>query len=116
MEPLGLEEEDLREERAIRWRKRYRLLAFFLLLLAVLSLWGNRSLVHLYQLNKTKAELQAEIHRLQEAVEALNEEARAFKTQPGRLEEIAREDLGLVKPGEVVYQLSPAREGQETGR
>ncbi|MBI3990477.1 MAG: septum formation initiator family protein, partial [candidate division NC10 bacterium] len=32
------------------------------------------------------------------------------------VEEIAREDLGLVKPGEVVYQLSPAREGQEAGR
>ncbi|MBI3988777.1 MAG: septum formation initiator family protein, partial [candidate division NC10 bacterium] len=107
MEPLGLEEEE-QEEQAIRRRKRYRLLAFILLLLAVLSLWGNRNLVHLYQLHKTKTELQAEIHRLREAVEALNEEARAFKTQPGRVEEIAREDLGLVKPGEVVYQLSPA--------
>jgi len=114
VESLRLEE-DLREEQMIRRRKPYRLLAF-LLLLAVLSFWGDRGLIHLYQLHRTKAELQAEIHRLREAVEALNQEAQAFKTQPGRLEEIAREDLGLVKPGEIVYQLSPTREGQEAGR
>ncbi len=114
MESLRLEE-DLREEQMIRRRKQYRLLVLLLLLLAVLSFWGDRGLIHLYQLHRTKAELQAEIHRLREAVEALNQEVQAFKTQPGRLEEIAREDLGLVKPGEIVYQLSPTREGQETG-
>lgn len=79
------------------------LLVFFVVLLAASAI-GNRGLMRLYQLHRDRAELEREIDRLVTANSALTEEVRGLKTDPGRVEAIAREELGLVKPGDVVYE------------
>jgi cell division protein FtsB len=55
-------------------------------------------------MHQTRAALAREIAQLAAANAALEEEVRALRTDPGRLEAIAREELGLVKPGELVYE------------
>lgn len=101
-----------REELAVGKGARKRRLVFVALLamlIAALSVGGNRSLVKIYQMSKTKAELEQEIERLRQVNQELAREIQAFTHNPGQVEAIAREDLGLVKPGEIVYQFGPPR-------
>ena len=101
-------QEELAAARAARKR---RLIIFCLLaiLIAAFSVGGNRSLIRIYQMNKTRAELHREIERLKQADEGLARDVQSLTNDPGQVESIAREDLGLVKPGEVVYQFRPSR-------
>jgi len=89
-------------------RPRLLLVGLLLLLLAAASLMGDRGLLRLYQLHRTRAVLSQEIERLTAANSVLAEEVRALRTDPGRVEAIAREELGLVKPGEMVFEFPTA--------
>ncbi len=84
-----------------------RLAILFLLALVVASVMGNRSLIRLYQMHRDRATLEREIEQLTAANAALAEEVRILRTDPARVEAIAREELGLVKPGEMVYEFRP---------
>ncbi|OGB92375.1 MAG: hypothetical protein A2Z31_00795 [candidate division NC10 bacterium RBG_16_65_8] len=81
-----------------------RLAILFLLVLVVASVMGNRSLLRLYQMHRDRAALEREIEQLVTANAALAEDVRHLRTDPARVEAIAREELGLVKPGELVYE------------
>lgn len=97
------------------WRRRLIFVALLAILIAALSVGGNRSLVKIYQMSKTKTELGREIEQIRQRSQELAREIQAFTNDQGRVEAIAREDLGLVKPGEVVYQfgsLPDPRRGQ----
>lgn len=85
-------------------RSRLVLAAILLLFLVATSLMGERGLIRLYQLHRTRAALTQEVEQLTAANAALAEEVRVFRTDPGRIEAIAREELGLVKPGEIIYE------------
>lgn len=80
------------------------LLFCFLGLLLLLSLLGDRGLLQLYHMERVKAHLEQEIDALTQENAALREEVEAMRQHPSHAEEIARRDLGLVRPGEVVYQ------------
>jgi len=86
------------------FRPRLLVVGILLLLLAAASLMGDRGLVRLYQLHRTRAVLTQEIEQLTATNSVLAEEVRALRTDPGRVEAIAREELGLVKPEEMVYE------------
>lgn len=90
------------------FRPRLRLAVILLLALVVASVMGNRGLVRWYRMHQTKAALDREIAQLAATNAALAEEVRALRTDPGRAEAIAREELGLVKPGELVYEFRAA--------
>lgn len=60
---------------------------------------------------------QAEVRKLQEEIAAIHEENRraaehvkALKTDPKLIERIAREQMGMTRPGERVYRISPKEE------
>lgn len=76
----------------------------FLGLLLVLSLLGDRGLLRLYQMERVKAHLEREIETLKHENVLRRQEVEAMRRHPSRSEEIARRDLGLVRPGEIVYQ------------
>jgi cell division protein FtsL len=85
-----------------------RLAILFLLVLVAASVLGNRSLLRLYQMHRDRAALEREIEQLTTANTALADEVRQLRTDPARVEAIAREELGLVKPGEIVYEFRPS--------
>ena len=89
-------------------RPRLKLAVLILVALAVASLVGNRSLIRLYWMHQTKATLEREIAQFTANNAALADEVRALRADPGRVEAIAREELGLVKPGELVYEFRAA--------
>jgi cell division protein FtsB len=85
-----------------------RLAVVFLLALVVASVMGNRSLLRLYQMHRDRAVLEREIDQLTVTNAALAAEVRGLHADPARVEAIAREELGLVKPRELVYEFRPA--------
>ena len=101
-------QEELAAARAAR-KRRLAFIGLLVMLIAILSVGGNRSLIRIYQMSKTRTELHREIGRLKRLNQELAGEVQSFKNDPGRVEAIAREDLGLVKPGEVVYQFGLTR-------
>lgn len=101
-------QEDLAVTKHAR-KRRLAFIAVLAILIAALSVVGKKSLLKIYQMSKTKTELQQDITRLRQANEDLARKFRTFTHNPGQVEAIAREDLGLVKPGEIVYQFSSPR-------
>ena len=87
--------------------------AAILALLLVAGLFGDKGLL---QLGRLRAEVEA-LHRDVQALEAENERlSRAIadlRDDPSVLERIAREELGLVRPGERVLRFprSPQSDG-----
>jgi len=88
--------------------RRLRLVALVLLGLAAASVLGNRGLVRLYQMHQERTALEREVEQLGAANARLADEIRSLRTERGGVERIAREELGLVKPGELVYEFRPA--------
>lgn len=86
-----------------------RLAIVFLAALVVASAIGNRSLIRLYQMHRDRVAIEREIEQLTTANAALAEEVRVLRTDPARVEAIAREELGLVRPGDLVYEFRPAQ-------
>ncbi len=76
--------------------------------LTLLSLFGKRSLVEIYRLTRLSEELRQEITRLQTSNAALSRDILSLRSDPTRVEEIARHDLGMVRPGEIVYEFAPS--------
>jgi len=105
---ISSSQEELSEARAAR-KRRLMFIGLLAILMAILSVGGNRSLIKIYRMTKSKAELHREIGRLKQVNERLHREVRSFTSDPQRVEAIAREELGLVKPGEVVYQFTRPR-------
>jgi cell division protein FtsB len=101
-------QEELAAARVAR-KRRLVFIGLLAILIAALSVGGNRSLVRIYRMNKTRAELHREIERLKQANQELAEGVHSFANDTGQVESIAREDLGLVRPGEVVYQFGLTR-------
>ncbi len=54
-------------------------------------------------------EYQARIKRLEQEKTGLAEEKRLLEDDPAYLEKVARERMGLIREGEVVYQLTPEK-------
>ena len=80
------------------------LLLCFLGLVLLLSLFGDRSLLQLYQMWSVETHLEQQIEALKQENALLRQEVEAMRRHPSSTEEVARRDLGLVRPGETVYQ------------
>ena len=86
-----------------------------ILLIAFLALvgyvaFGNRLFYKVWQEEKSLAEREAQVSQLQAETDSLRHVLKLLEGDPDFIEKVAREDLGLVKPGEVVIPL-PAEEG-----
>ncbi len=71
------------------------------------SFFGAGGMVGVYRARADVQELQQEIVAAEHANQTLRERIQALRSEPMTIEREARERLGLVKPGEKVYLLSP---------
>jgi len=74
-------------------------LASLILLLSVYAIVGERGVFHLWRLRGEKAQLDEENEALRQRISRLLHD-------DSYLEKIAREELNLVRPGEVIYRFS----------
>ena len=86
-----------------------RAFPLFLLLFGVgmilISLIGDQGLIAFYRLRSEASALREEVKSLQRREVGLIREIEALRDDPGYIEHLARRDLGLIKPGEIVVQL-----------
>ena len=57
-------------------------------------------------LQAEQVDLDAQNERMRREVRDLQREVEALRTDPGAIERIARDELGMVRPGEVIFQFS----------
>ena len=80
------------------------LLSLLILLLVLVTVVGERGALHLWRLRGEKAQLDAQNYRLQKINAELRQRISRIRNDDRYLEKLAREELHLVRPGEVVYR------------
>ena len=70
-----------------------------------LLVWGRGGVMDLFALKKQVRELESEVSRLKAENDRLRLEIQSLRTDPSQYEAIAREQLFLKKPGEVILYL-----------
>ena len=102
--------DERRPEAGLR-RKAVTLTSVLLLIaLVVGSMFGDRGILHLMTQRQRAEALRQEIEALREENLKLYAQIRELRTDPRAVERLAREELGLARPGETVFLV---REGPE---
>jgi cell division protein FtsB len=105
---MGIPVNLLRKQVVSEVRKR-RLVFFTIVLLSFIYLFinltfGNMGLLMYLELNKIKTRLETEIKEISEENKQLGLQLDLLKKDPFYLEKYAREDFGLAKPDEYIFQ------------
>ena len=87
--------------------KKKRLLLLILvslLILGILTFFGEKGILHLLRLHKELVRIKEKNMKLEGDNQKLREEVKRLQTDKRYIEEIARRELGMVKEGEIIYQ------------
>jgi cell division protein FtsB len=104
----------------ISWKdtrfRRGTLLALVLIAFAltVHEVFGDRGYFALRRRRAELLEMKEQVRKLQEENQRLEAEIKALKTDPKAIEKVAREQMKLAKPGEIIYVL-PEKGEKGTG-
>jgi cell division protein FtsB len=92
-------------------RQKAALLTCVIAIVALLlgALFGDRGYLRLLQKREHTQVLAHEVDRLESDNVRLAGEIRALKTDPRAIEKLAREELGLARPGEKVFLIPEER-------
>ncbi len=83
-----------------------RYLIAFLFLMALLITFGNRGIVDNYLMGKRLSQLKEDNNCLMEQNKELGGKILLLRSDLAYIESIARNELGMVKKGDVVYRLA----------
>ncbi len=81
-------------------------LALVFFVFSLITIFGERGLFHLWRLTEERRRLGEKNFRLHQENEVLREKINLLHHDDRYLEKRAREDLGFVAPGEIVYQFA----------
>lgn len=88
-----------------------RLLPLAVLLVAILAVpymaLSQDGLSRLERLHEERNHMEAELRRLTREIRSLRSRVREIKEDPAAVERVARDELGLVRKTEVVFQFTP---------
>lgn len=87
-------------------------LLFAFLLFTVL---GERGVFHLWRLRGEKIQLDEKNFALQKENDALRDRVDRIRSDDRYLEKLAREELGLIRQGEMVYRFAPSDSKRNKG-
>ena len=97
--------------------KRIFLILLIFLVLALLTFFGDKGILHLLRLRKELVRIKETNVKMEAENEKLTEEVKRLQHDKRYIEEIARKELGMVKEGEVIYQFElPTPEKKETSK
>ena len=107
----------LRRRRAVpapsslfRRRGVHLLLIFVTLVLVIDALIGEKGLMESMHAQRQFRELGASLDRLRRDNAHLRDEARRLTEDPATIESLAREQLGLIRPGEIMFILKDLKD------
>ena len=80
-------------------------LALICIALVVHEIFGEHGYMALRRQRKDFDALQQQIQQLQKENQQLEEQVKALKTDPQAIEKMARERMGMARPGELIFTL-----------
>jgi cell division protein FtsB len=90
------------------WRRHLLpILGLAFLALAIHDVFGAHGYLAMRRTETEIDQLRGQIQQLSRENQSLSQEVTALKTDPKAIEKIAREDMGLVRPGEMIFKLPP---------
>ena len=104
----------LRWDSATRYRSAVLVLVLVAIALFVHEIFGEHGLLALRRQKKELETLQQQIQQLQQENQELEKQVKALKSDPKAIEKLAREQMRLARPGEIIYTL-PEKKDQGTG-
>ncbi len=94
--------------RGERRRRRIQLsITFVASLLLVNAIIGDRGLLETWRARRDYAALSGGLTQLRDENRTLRDEARRLREDPKEIEAVARHDLGLIRPGEILVVVRP---------
>ncbi|MGA8872018.1 MAG: septum formation initiator family protein [Candidatus Acidiferrales bacterium] len=78
-----------------------------LALLLLQDVFGNHGVLAMRRSQQEAREVQRQINQMNEENRQLEAKVKALKTDPQAIERIAREEMGLARPGEYIFKLPP---------
>jgi cell division protein FtsB len=78
--------------------------------LAIHDVFGPHGFLAMRRAQQEIKQYNAEMQKLNQENQALSDEVSSLKTDPRLIERIAREDMGLAKPGELIFKLPAAQD------
>jgi len=98
------------------WQRNARvILGVALAALAVHDVFGAHGFLAMRRTQKEMQQIRAEIARLDRDNSQLGDQVNALKTDPKTIERIAREEMGLARPGEKIFKLPPPDDATGAG-
>jgi cell division protein FtsL len=84
------------------------ILAFAILAMAIHDVFGPHGFIAMRRTQTEITHLTAQIHQLDAENQTLTDEVNSLQSDPRLIERIAREDMGLAKPGEYIFKMPDA--------
>jgi cell division protein FtsB len=78
-----------------------------LALLLLQDVFGNHGVLAMRRAQQEARAVQRQINQMNEENRELEAKVKALKTDPQAIERIAREEMGLARPGEYIFKLPP---------
>lgn len=99
---------NLRQQVAVEKKLRnalfFSIMSLALLYISATLIFGDMGLIKYARLNRTKAKLEAEIHAMEKENSGLKSQVTALKGDRFYIEKYAREEYGLARPDEYIFQ------------
>jgi cell division protein FtsB len=77
----------------------------FFLLLSLLAVAGERGFFEVYRFTHHLDRIEDRLRKLEEDNRRMRLEAAALRSDPYQIEKLAREDLGLARPDEIIFEI-----------
>jgi len=82
-------------------------LAAGLVLLMIQDVFGTHGVLAMRRAQKEAARVRQEIDRVNNENHQFQDKVKALKSDPQAIERVAREELGLARPGEYIFKIPP---------
>ena len=89
------------------------ILALGLFLIAMHDVFGSHGLLAMRRTQAQVKQLRGDIDHLKQENNELNKQVRALRTDPKAVERIARDELGLARPGEMIFKIPEQPQASE---
>jgi cell division protein FtsL len=89
-------------------------LALIAIVLTVHEIFGEHGYLALRRRRQELQTLQEQVKQLKEENQKLEQQIRGLKSDPKAIEKLAREQMKLARPGEIIYVLPEKKPQQET--
>ena len=100
--------------RALVREKRHRLILWggvvCFLLLSLLAVVGDRGFLEIYEFSRHLERVETQIRALDQENRRLRAEMMALQNDLHQVEKLAREELGLARPDELIFEIQDSRE------